>query len=356
MTLPVLLDFQHSTTRQAIINGNFEIWQRGVSFSPINGQYTADRYMVIYSAGGGSIPSVTISRNEIQMGELPNSIYSYRVSPSTAGTTAANQYYIIQHKIENGVRYLCGNGKKVTLSFWARSDIPGKKIAIDSGQEYGTGGSPSSISLLNGTSWTLTNTWKKYSYTFTTTTLSDKVFGTNKDDSLTVEFWMTWGTNFLTRTGSTAAESFVGAGNIDIAQVQLCTGEMALPFQPKSFAEELRVCQRYYEKSYDYNTFAGAAADVNMVGGEFMSGTNTTNLLGYRTSFKVTKRVAPTINIYDQAGAIGKVTAGLSNASGQNGVSVTVNSSRIGTESFQAYVIGTSCVGFAFHFTADAEF
>ena len=32
-----------------------------------------------------------------------------------------------------------------------------------------------------------------------------------------------------------------------ISQVQLCEGDIALPFQPKRYSEELRDCQRFYQ-------------------------------------------------------------------------------------------------------------
>jgi hypothetical protein len=45
--------------RQAIINGNFDIWQRGNSFSnPANYTFTSDRWQVISNAGGGTLPSL----------------------------------------------------------------------------------------------------------------------------------------------------------------------------------------------------------------------------------------------------------------------------------------------------------
>ena len=48
-------------------------------------------------------------------------------------------------------------------------------------------------------------------------------------------------------------ETFRGSGDVDIAQVQLCAGSVALPFQPKKFDEELTECKRYYQKSFHYN-------------------------------------------------------------------------------------------------------
>jgi hypothetical protein len=56
-----------------------------------------------------------------------------------------------------------------------------------------------------------------------------------------------WGDNQKSFIGADTAEDFVGAGTIDIAQVQLNVGDKPVPYMPKSYAEELRDCQRYYE-------------------------------------------------------------------------------------------------------------
>ncbi|WP_010502828.1 hypothetical protein [Paenibacillus elgii] len=58
--------------RQAIINGNFDVWQRGVSFTnPTSGAYTADRYRVSATPSGGTLPStISHSRQQSVPGEV----------------------------------------------------------------------------------------------------------------------------------------------------------------------------------------------------------------------------------------------------------------------------------------------
>ena len=112
-------------------------------------------------------------------------------------------------------------------------------------QTYGSGGSPSSAEVINGVNWTLTSTWTKYTATFTTNTLVGKTFGTDNNDYLRFDFVYQWGSTNQAYVGASVAETFVGAGNIDIAQVQLCAGDVALPFQPKSYAQELIDCEKY---------------------------------------------------------------------------------------------------------------
>ena len=97
---------------------------------------------------------------------------------------------------------------------------------------------------------TLTSSWVKYTHTFTLNTLAGKTFGTSNDDLLQIWFFTQWGTTVGNAyiEASVAAETFVGSGNIDIAQVQLCAGSVALPFMPKSITEETKDCKWYFER------------------------------------------------------------------------------------------------------------
>ena len=236
-------------SRQAVMNGNFDIWQRGTTATDLASNASiADRWKAIFAVDGGTAPTVVSSRQSITPGDLPGSFYHYRLAPNGAGSGyGANSAYYLDHRIENGTRYLCGASKKVTLSFWAKSSIASKRIGISLLQDYGTGGSPSSLEIIKGGVVTLTSSWAKYTVTVTTNTLVGKTFGTGNDDIFRITFWMQWGAtlggSYLET--SVSAESWVGSGNIDIAQVQLCSGDAALPFKPKSYTQEYQDCLRF---------------------------------------------------------------------------------------------------------------
>lgn len=233
--------------RQAIMNGNFDVWQRGTSVTAVTSNIydLADRWKRWISPDGGTLPTLTQSRQAVTGGELDGSQYFYRVAPNGAGTSlGANAYHFIEQSIEDGTKYLCGNGKKVTVSFYARSNIANKKIGIALVQAYGTGGSaPEDIA---GEKFTLTSTWTKYTFTFTTNTLAGKTFGTTPSN-LSLGIYYMWGSGaYGAKVNSTGvAETYVGNGTIDIAQIQLCAGEDALPFSPKSYLQEYLDCCRF---------------------------------------------------------------------------------------------------------------
>ena len=234
--------------RQAIINGNFNIWQRGTSFVNPSGGYTTDRFAVDIGAGGTLPTTLTHDRLSITSGELAGSFYAYRLTTDGAGSGfTGGAHYFLQQFIENGNRFLCGSGKSITVSFYARSSIAGKRLGVSPAQFYGSGGSPSSAEVdLPGTNFTLTTSWVRYTHTFLTNTLAGKTFGTNNDDSLAMRFGYMWASSWNANFGSGTIETFGGSGTIDIAQVQVNAGTTALPFSPQTNADELDLCNRYF--------------------------------------------------------------------------------------------------------------
>ena len=240
-------------SRQAIMNGNFDIWQRGTTVSVTEGYlaFLADRWGGYVTANAGTLPTLTRLRVLQTSGDLFGSNYFFRITTNGAGTSlGTGSQDMLYQKIENGTRNLCGAGKTITISYYARSSIANKRIAVSLIQDYGSGGSPSTAEKILTVPVTLTSSWVKYTYTFTTNTLVGKTFGTAGDDNIQVVFRTMWGStigNTDVQAGVTA-ETYVGSGNIDIAQVQLCAGDVALPFQPKSYGDELADCLRYYQR------------------------------------------------------------------------------------------------------------
>lgn len=238
-----------SMSRQAIINGNFDVWQRGVAgTNPTNTIFpAADRWFVNVINTAGTLPtSIVHSQQTLTAGDISNSYYYYQIALNGAGSgLGTGDFYALRSNLEHATRYLCGAGKQLTFSFYARSSIANKKIGVTYYQGYGTGGAPTTTETIVGTNWTLGTGWTQYAHTVTTNTLAGKTFGTSNNDHFDVNFCIAWGEPKGTFVGATAAETYVGSGNIDIAQVQLCAGDVALPFQPKSYAQELQDCLRY---------------------------------------------------------------------------------------------------------------
>ena len=224
------------SNRNVLINGNFDIWQRGTS-QTINGYGSDDRWI---NESGGS--TKTHSQQVFALGQtaVPGNpkYFSQTVVSSVAG---AGNYVAKYQKIES-VTTLAG--QTATLSFWAKADAP-KNMAVEFGQNFGTGGTPSPAVLSIGvTTIALTTSWKKYTVTVDIPSIADKTLGTNGNDFLQLTLWFDAGLDFNSRTNSLGQQS----GTFDIAQVQLEAGSRETAFEKRPYGTELALCQRYYEQ------------------------------------------------------------------------------------------------------------
>ncbi len=220
--------------RNKIINGNFDIWQRGTSQSTA-GYGSDDRWNLTFigSSAINSRQTFTLGQTDVPS----NSQYFKRIvatSVAGSGNVVANQQRI------EGVRTF--SGQTVTLSFWAKADAS-KNMAVEFSQSFGTGGSPSaSVNSIGVTTCSLTTSWKKFTITTTIPSISGKTLGTNNNDFIEVIFWFDAGSSFNARTNSLGQQS----GTFDIAQVQLEEGTIATPFENRPVGAELQLCQRYF--------------------------------------------------------------------------------------------------------------
>ena len=219
--------------RNAIINGNFDIWQRGTSFTAL--EYGADRWV---HARIGTTQTATRQSFTVGQTAVPNepTYFCRTVVTSVAG--AGNFCNLIQ-RIED-VRSFAG--QQVTISFWAKADAT-KNIAVDLVQYFGTGGSPSaSVDSIGSTKVSIGTTFQKVTITTTLPSISGKTLGSNNDHSLILSIFFDAGSDFNARTDSLGQQS----GTFEIAQVQVEPGPVATPFERRPIGTELALCQRYY--------------------------------------------------------------------------------------------------------------
>lgn len=245
-----------------IINGAFDIWQRGTSFTnpaSSNNTYTADRWYLDYANANPTSNSIT---RQTLVGEISdlNAQYFLRSTITTVGSTTI--YRPVSQKIED-VRSL--SGKTVTLSFYAKADSI-RSVTPIYAQNFGIGGSSEVASALN--SITLSNSWNRYTITFTLPSVSGKTIGAN---------------SFLAIYLQQAAAS---GSVLDITGVQLEAGSVATAFRrnANSLQGELAACQRYY-----YRTAVPGSGD-DLCNGWVIN--STTARVGVQ--FPVRMRTAPT--------------------------------------------------------------
>jgi hypothetical protein len=233
--------------RNKIINGNFDIWQRGTSQTS-SGYGSADRWE---NFNTGSTKTTSQQTFTVGQTEVPNNPKYYLRNVITTGG-GVNDRVLSNQKIED-VTALAG--KTLTFSFWAKADSA-KNIATEVVQNFGTGGSPSAtVTGIQVKTHNLTTSWQKFTDTISIPSISGKTIGSDENHYMSFAFWFDAGSSYNSRTNSLGNQS----GTFDIAQFQLEEGTAATPFEHRPIGMELSLCQRYYQKSYDLSEKPGGA-------------------------------------------------------------------------------------------------
>lgn len=233
--------------KNKIINGGFDIWQRGTGASgTITPQNTisyanADRWGHYSFSGDGGAGSGQQAFAIGQTAVPGNPRYFLRKNYSSApGGGQANG---VAQRIESLSRF---SGKTMTLSFWAKSGDTNKNMTTECILYFGTGGSPTTtITGIGVSTAALTTSWQFYSTVIEFPDLSGLTLGTGFDDFMELRFWHGGGpspsirSNYLVLTGN--------QGIFDLAQVQLEDGDVATDFEIRSREVEFYLCQRYYQ-------------------------------------------------------------------------------------------------------------
>ena len=275
--------------KNKIINGAFNVWQRGTSITPSAGvsTYTADRFFVVMPAGS------TISRQPFTAGTAPVAGYEGQYYMNTVITANAQNYEAGQ-KIENARTFA---GQTVTFSFWARSTVGAQTMNVLLQQNFGTGGSPSAttdgtlISSSTGNAqYTPTGTWTRYYFTYSLASVAGKTFGTNDNSFLLVRPFQ-----YTATTTNTS---------LDIWGVQVEAGSTVTPFQTATgtIQGELAACQRYFY--FQTNGSGGKAVG--------MAAMITTTQVRTVVPFPVTMRTTPTAVVTSGSNYYGVVLNGTS--------------------------------------------
>jgi hypothetical protein len=224
VTTPKIADTVNLGRRNKIINGAFQVWQRGTSFTTSSVSFAADRF-AHYQVS----PS---SNNVTQSTDVPdgftyscsiNDAADMRCTVELPGQGIAGEFY---------------NGSTWTLSFYARST--GSDLSYTTNMRFVNGPSYASA----GTAWTssnnsfnITSTWQRFEIQFTVNAAP---------------------------TNSHYAVGFVVGGtsgrSIRFTGIQLEAGDTATPFEHRSYGEELTLCHRYYQ---DYTSNTGSGIYLN---------------------------------------------------------------------------------------------
>lgn len=93
-----------------------------------------------------------------------------------------------------------------------------------------------------------------------------------------------------------------------VSDAWLVPDTLSAPFMSRPMADEIVLCQRYYQKSYDLDTAPGAANNNVGIRSLNLQATEASNVIAWTLPFHGRMRVAPTVTTYDYAGNSGKIS------------------------------------------------
>jgi hypothetical protein len=215
--------------KNLIINGGFDVWQRGTS-SSTKGNYTADRWKHHFYSSG----SITTTKQASGLVDFPNCVRVQRPSGTTGTHDLCLNYAMESQDCSRLV------GKTLTLSYWMRkgSDFAGHTMravlmfgtGVDDYINYDYFATHRVSSYSNGAI-------RRY---ITPTSNWERITETYQVHADTTQIGVAFASDYDSTSGTAGANDY-----IEITGVQLELGSVATEFEHRSYGEELALCQRY---------------------------------------------------------------------------------------------------------------
>ena len=289
---------QVSGRKNIIINGAFQIAQRGTS-STTNGYGSVDRFRVI---SNGTDEAPTHAQVDVASGTTPYTSgfrKAYKITNGNqTGGAGGGDYIIVRTLLEaqdianSGWNYV-SSSSNITLSFWVKSSVAqnfyGNLVTYD--------GTVQNYAFETGS--LTADTWTKITKTIpgnSNLTFDNNneagvrlnilpFFGASYTGSVTLNQWAAYSGSAQT-PANTSTWYTTNDATFEITGVQLEVGSTATDFEHRSFAEELKLCQRYF---YTSNRWMGGSRGsstsrsfilnfgMRLTGSDVSSGTYTNN-------------------------------------------------------------------------------
>jgi hypothetical protein len=228
--------------RNLLINGAFQVWQRGTSSTSFTGStrgYIADRWSFRFATSAER-------STDVPEGEA----FKYSIKVVVASTSPDS--FIIQ-AIEDSDRFA---GQTVTFSYWIKPSE-----SCETRDDYWRGGH--GTHKLNG------GVWQKVTNTFVVP--SDITV----NEFLYIQF------------PANKVITFYVTG------IQLELGKVATPFEHRSYGEELALCQRYY---YQLGGIGGVAAATSLSSGSMYNSTAVNLYVPFPVPMRASPGISKTVN------------------------------------------------------------
>ena len=247
------------SNRNLIINGAMQVAQRGTSSTAVAYQ-TVDRFQDVIS---GPDENPTQSQHTLTSSDTGvfekgfRKSYHIQNGNQTGGAGAADdihiEYRIEAQDIANSGWDYKSSSSFLTLSFWVKSSVAqnfyGFAQAVNATKRF-----PFETGSLTADTWTkVTKTIQGDSgLSFNNDTSAGLIlnwvlfYGTDLTGSVTLDQWMALDNSNKT-PDNTSTWYTTNDATFEITGVQLEVGSVATDFEHRSYADELRRCQRYYQ-------------------------------------------------------------------------------------------------------------
>ena len=303
VNVPSINGGQIGGRRNLIINGDINIAQRGTS-SGSSGYKTVDRFKM---SAGGANASLTQAQVDLSSSDTPySSGFRKAFKITNAGQNANSQgYAYMQYVVEaqdaatSGWNYT-STSSFITVSFWVRASVAQNYLF----SVYVSDGTAKEYNWFESLS---ANTWTK----ITKTMPGDSGITLNNDNGHglaiywygyvgdhytstgTVNQWVTHA-GYTSRPDMSNTWWITSSSTFQITGVQLEVGSQATPFEHRNTAEELALCQRYYEGVFMNDGTASMKSYASYGGSS-----------NFEYQMKAEKRARPTFSLEGDAGFSG---------------------------------------------------
>ncbi len=278
------------TNKNLIINGAMQVAQRGTSKTNVQDEYaTVDRFRT-----NGTTGTFTMSQESDAPAGFAKSLKMLATADiSAAAGNLKEVYYSFEGQDLQQLEKGTSTAKKVTLSFYVKSNVTGLKTAYLLDKDN---------TRLISKDYTInvSATWERKTITFD----GDTTGALDNDNarSFDVHFPIVAGSTYTGGTQSTAwgADTVNERVNSSITQIdttneywqitgiQLEVGSVATDFEHRSFGQELALCQRYFQQ-----IGASGQDGTYVINGGYLFGNGAFIATGY--TMPVMMRATPTI-------------------------------------------------------------
>jgi len=241
--------------RNIVINGEMKVAQRSASVAGLGaatGYFTLDRWRAIIGSTAGRFTMAQIADGPAGFANC------LKLTTTTADTSiAAGEIFILSQHFEGQDLQQLQKGtataKQVTLSFYVKGNANALYVCELNDNDN---------TRINTQSFAVTTDWNRIELTFAADTTG--ALGDDNLESLSINIWLHAGSTYSGGTFASntwAAKTDANRAAVDdltsifdatsrtffITGVQMELGAVATPFESRSYAEELYLCQRYFQ-------------------------------------------------------------------------------------------------------------